>query len=88
MQVFSDHKQIAKVVVKFDYRGYVLSLTTIPPTPELAVFRKYGDDQTDWEELFRTTATVEGMAEAKDFIDSMIVRKKELRKYRVKHYGL
>ena len=73
MQVFSNHKQIKKVVVKFDYRGHVLSLTTIPPTPELAVFRKYGKrhGKINWEELFRTSATVEGMAEAKDFIDSM-----------------
>ena len=73
MQVFSNHKQIAKAVVKFDYKGYVLSLTTIPPTPELAIFRKYGErhGKTDWEELFRTSATVEGMAQAKNFIDSM-----------------
>ena len=70
MKVFSDFKEVKKVVVKFEYKGHVFSLTTIPPEPELAVFRKYGDGKTDWEELFRTAATVEGMAQAKDFIDS------------------
>tara|TARA_R110002020_G_scaffold51030_2_gene144569 strand:- start:738 stop:962 length:225 start_codon:yes stop_codon:yes gene_type:complete len=70
MEVFSDNKGATKAVVKFDYKGYLFSLTSFTPEPELGVFRKYGDNQIDWEELYRTTATVEGIVAAKDFIDS------------------
>ena len=38
MEVFSDNKGATKAVVKFDYKGYLFSLTSFTPEPELGVF--------------------------------------------------
>jgi hypothetical protein len=69
MQIVTFHNQPIKAVVRLPYRGYEISLTTLPSNPCLDIFDPAGDMVTS----FSTSAPdVMGIADAKGHIDWLL----------------